>query len=121
MSYIYLLYFIIILHLVICMVIKSLCVLTNINTLITLNIWLLFIYLAYYFNNVLFLAGPIVLLIINEIAYVKFNIDCFNGEARTKLMYDITTTYFVNHLKNNTNLTEGMYLNDLSDNNSLMT
>jgi len=121
MSYIYLLYFIIILHLVICMVIKSLCVLTNINTLITLNIWLLFIYLAYYFNNVLFLAGPLVLLIINEIAYVKFNIDCFNGEARTKLMYDITTTYFVNHLKNNTNLTEGMYLNDLSDNNSLMT
>ena len=121
MSYIYLLYFIIILHLVICMVLKSLCVLTNINTLITLNVWLLFIYLAYYFNNVLFLAGPLVLLIINEILYVKFNIDCFNGEARTKLMYDITTTYFVNHLKNNTNLTEGMYLNDLSDNNSLMT
>jgi len=103
------------------MVLKSLCVLTNINTLITLNVWLLFIYLAYYFNNVLFLAGPLVLLIINEILYVKFNIDCFNGEARTKLMYDITTTYFVNHLKNNTNLTEGMYLNDLSDNNSLMT
>jgi cyclopropane fatty-acyl-phospholipid synthase-like methyltransferase len=120
MSYIFLLYFLILLHVVICMILKSLCVLTNINTLITLNIWLLFIYLAYYFDNVLFLAGPIVLLILNEILYVKFNIDVFDGESRTKLFYDMTTTYYINYLKNNTNLTEGMYLNDLSDNNSLM-
>lgn len=115
-----LLYVIVILHVSLCTFLKSLCVLTNKNTLLTLNMWLLFIYLAYYFNNNLFLIGPINFLIINEIVYVKFNIDVFDGASRTKLFYDITTTYYINYLKNNTNLTEGMYLNDLSDNNSLM-
>jgi cyclopropane fatty-acyl-phospholipid synthase-like methyltransferase len=103
------------------MLLKSFCVLTNINTLITLNVWLLFIYFAHYFNNKIFLLGPILLLILNEILYVNFNIDGFNGEYRTKLFYDITTTYYINHLKQNTNLTEGIYLNNLSDNSSLMT
>jgi cyclopropane fatty-acyl-phospholipid synthase-like methyltransferase len=120
MFYKFLLYFIILLHIVICLTIKSLCVLTNINTLITLNVWLLFIYLAHYFNNKIFLLGPILLLILNEIMYVKFNIDGFDGESRTKLFYDITTTYYINYLKKNTNLTEGIYLNDISDNNSIM-
>ena len=115
-----LLYLIILLHIVIYLYLNSTCVLTNKNTLLTLAIWLLFIYLTYYFNNNIFLLGPIILLLINEILYVKLNIDGFDGVSRTKLFYDIATTYFINNHKKNTNFTEGLYLKDLNDNTSLM-
>uniref|UniRef100_A0A6C0H4T4 Methyltransferase domain-containing protein n=1 Tax=viral metagenome TaxID=1070528 RepID=A0A6C0H4T4_9ZZZZ len=120
MSYINLLYFIVLLQIIIYVILKSTCVLTNKNTLITLTIWFLCIYLAYYFNNTLYLLCPIFLLMLNELLYVKLNIDGFDGESRTKLFYDITSTYYINYLKKNTNLTEGIYLKDLSDNTSLM-
>jgi hypothetical protein len=58
---------------------------------------------------------------LNEILYVNFNIDGFDGESRTKLFYDLTTTYFINNGQQNTNLTEGLYLNDIYDNTSIMT
>jgi cyclopropane fatty-acyl-phospholipid synthase-like methyltransferase len=53
--------------------------------------------------------------------YVNFNLDAFDGPSRTKLFYDITTTYFIKNEGKNTNLTEGIYLKDLRNNNSLMT
>ena len=93
---------------------------TNINTWITLTAWAIFIYLAHHFNEKFFLLGPIVLLLLNEILYILFDIDGFDGESRTKLFYDITTTYFIQNHNNNTNLTEGIYLKDLTDDTSLM-
>jgi len=92
----------------------------NINTGITLTIWFLFIYLAYRFKQKLFLFGPILLLLLNEILYVTINIDGLDGQSRTKLFYDLTTTYFINNSQQNTNLTEGVYLKNLEDNTSLM-
>jgi cyclopropane fatty-acyl-phospholipid synthase-like methyltransferase len=47
--------------------------------------------------------------------------DFFDGPSRTKLFYDITTTYFIKNNENNTNLTEGLYLKNLHDNRSIMT
>jgi SAM-dependent methyltransferase len=84
-------------------------------------VWSAFIYLAHHFNQTLFLLGPILLLALNEILYVNFNIDGFDGESRTKLFYDLTTTYFINNHNHNTNLTEGLYLKDLTDDSSIMT
>jgi cyclopropane fatty-acyl-phospholipid synthase-like methyltransferase len=52
--------------------------------------------------------------------YIHFNIDAFDGPSRTKLFYDITTTYFIKN-EGNTNLTEGLYLKDIQDSTSLMT
>lgn len=120
MLHIILLYFIVFLQVATCLILKSTCVLMNINTWITLTVWFGFIYLAYHFDKNIFLLGPIILLLLNEILYLKFNIDGFDGESRTKLFYDITTTHFINNSQHNTNLTEGVYLNDLADNTSLM-
>jgi len=116
----YLVYVIVLAQLCTCIMIKSTCVLTNINTWITLGIWFVFIYLAHHFNEKMFLFGPILLLVLNEFLYIYFNIDGFDGESRTKLYYDLTTTYFINNGGNNTNLTEGFYLKDLADDTSLM-
>ena len=125
MFYKNLLYLIVFLQLIIILIssliLNSMCVITNINTIITLSVWFLFIYLAYRYKNYIYLIGPFLLLLLNEILYVNFNIDVFSGEARTQLFYDITTTYFIINGKQNTNLTEGLYLNDIHDNNSLMT
>ena len=120
MSYILLIYFIIFLQIVVGVSLNSSCVLMNINTWITLSAWFGFIYLANHFNNKLFLLGPVFLLVLNEILYATFNIDGFDGESRTKLFYDITTTYFIQNNQNNTNLTEGVYLKDLADDTSIM-
>lgn len=68
----------------------------------------------------LFLLGPILFLVLNEILFVNFNMDAFDGNSRTELFYDITTTYFINNNNYNPNLTEGMYLKNLADNTSLM-
>jgi len=92
----------------------------NVNTGITFTIWAFFIYLAYRYQQNLWLLGPIALFIVNEILYVNFNVDGLNGPSRTKLYYDITTTYFIKHNEKNTNLTEGIYLKNLNDNHSLM-
>ena len=121
MYYIKLLYFIIFLHICIFIILGTPRVLLNINSGITLTLWILFIYLSKRYKNNLFLLGPILIFIINELLYVNFNIDGLVGEARTQLYYDITTTYFIKNNKQNTNLTEGVYLNDLYDNNSRMT
>jgi SAM-dependent methyltransferase len=120
LPYIILSCFIIFLQVITSIVLKSTSVLTNKNTLITLTVWCVFIYLAYHFNNILLLLGPIILLLLNEFLYVNFNIDAFDGEARTKLFYDLTTTNFINNNNNNTNLTEGIYLRNLADDKSLM-
>jgi cyclopropane fatty-acyl-phospholipid synthase-like methyltransferase len=53
--------------------------------------------------------------------YIHFNIDSFDGQSRTKLFYDITTTYFIKNERKNTNLTEGVYLKNLYDSKSIMT
>jgi len=120
MEYLHLLYFIVFLQIATYFILKSTCVMTNINTWITLTAWAIFIYLAHHFNEKFFLLGPIVLLLLNEILYILFDIDGFDGESRTKLFYDITTTYFIQNHNNNTNLTEGLYLKDLTDDTSLM-
>lgn len=121
MSYLNLAYFIVFIQIVACLILKSTCVITNVNTWITLMVWFVFIYLAHHFDEKLFLLGPILLLALNEILFVNFNIDVFDGYSRTKLFYDVGTTYFINNHNNNTNLTEGIYLKDLTDDTSLMT
>jgi len=120
MPYLNLLYFLVFLQIMTCLILKSTSVLMNVNTWITITAWAVFIYLAHHFDNALFLLGPIILLALNEILYTNFNIDGFDGESRTKLFYDLTTTYFINNSNQNTNLTEGIYLKDLDDNESLM-
>jgi cyclopropane fatty-acyl-phospholipid synthase-like methyltransferase len=96
-------------------------VLLNKNSILTLITWGSFIFLSYFYKNNLFLLAPLLLLIINEFLYIYFNIDVFDGPSRTQLFYDITTTYFIKNAKNNTNLTEGMYLHDIYDDTSIMT
>jgi len=115
----YLVFFILFLHLIISLVVGTSAIM-NVNTGITFTIWAFFIYLAYRYQQNLWLLGPIALFIINEILYVTLNVDGLDGASRTKLYYDITTTYFIKNGKNNTNLTEGLYLKDLNDNHSLM-
>ena len=120
MFYIHLVYFILFIHIIIILVLKSTCLFTNVNTIITLSVWFGFIYLAYRYKRKILLIGPLLLLVLNELLYVNFNIDVFSGEARTQLFYDITTTNFIIKDKQNTNLTEGLYLKDIDDNTSLM-
>lgn len=121
MLYKSLVFFIVFSQIITILILKSTCILTNVNTIITLMVWFVFIYLAYRYKKNIFLLGPLLLLVLNEVLYVNFNIDVFSGEARTQLFYDITTTYFIINNKQNTNLTEGLYLNDINDNTSLMT
>ena len=116
----FLLGLIIFLHLLTYVIIGE-CVLFNTNTGITLLVWITCIYFATKYKNKLFLIIPLILLFINECIYINFNIDAFDGPSRTKLFYDITTTYFIKNEGKNTNLTEGLYLKDIHDNNSLMT
>ena len=111
---------IIFLHILIYAILGN-CVLFNINTGITLIAWIFSIYLAIRYKKNIYLLIPVLLLFINEFMYVNFNLDAFDGPSRTKLFYDITTTYFIKNEGKNTNLTEGIYLKDLRDNNSLMT
>jgi cyclopropane fatty-acyl-phospholipid synthase-like methyltransferase len=118
--FLYLLPFILFLHLFISTVVGS-SVFLNINTWITFAIWATFIYLAYRYKKSIYLLGPIAIFIVNELLYIHFNIDGLDGPARTKLYYDITTTYFIKNSCGNTNLTEGIYLKDLNNSRSLMT
>jgi len=46
--------------------------------------------------------------------------DIFDGPSRTKLFYDMTTLKFTINDKGNSNLTEGLYLKNLNDSNSVM-
>ncbi len=93
----------------------------NINSILTFIVWISCILIGRYTQNMLWLFVPILLLIINELLYKYFNIDIFNGSQRTALFYDITTTYFIKNNKKNTNLTEGLYLNNIDDDFSVMT
>lgn len=120
LPYLSIIIFIIILHIIIFFQYDG-SIFMNYNTQLTLIIWLICIYIAYLKQNNLFLLLPFLLLFINEMMLVFFNKDIFNGPQRTALFYDITTTYFIKNAKNNTNLTEGLYLKDLNDLNSLMT
>ncbi len=116
---IYLLYFIVFLHVIVYLMVGS-CVLLNVNTILTLTLWIGAIYLAIRSRNHLFLLLPLSLFLINELLYKGFNLDALDGPARTQLFYDITTTYFIRG-GNNTNLTEGMYLKDIHNDQSLLT
>ena len=111
-------YFIVFLHIIVFSFIGG-CVFTNYNSLMTLIVWVVFIYLSVKFKNKLWLIAPLCLLFLNEFLYVNFNMDCFDGPSRTKMFYDITTRHFIGN-DGNTNLTEGLYLNDITDNTSLM-
>jgi 2-polyprenyl-3-methyl-5-hydroxy-6-metoxy-1,4-benzoquinol methylase len=53
--------------------------------------------------------------------YYAFNIDVFDGPSRTKMFYDMTTLKFKISDKGNSNLTEGLYLKNINDSNTLMT
>ena len=117
--YLYLVAFIIFLHLISSLMVGS-SILININTWITLVVWTTCIYLAYRYKKSIFLLVPFGLFILNELLYINFNIDALDGPSRTKLFYDITTTYFIKYDEKNTNLTEGIYLKDLNDSRSLM-
>ena len=96
-------------------------ILINKNTLITLFIWLVTLFFTYTYKNNYILLIPILLLVINEFLYYTFNIDVFDGPARTKMFYDMTTLLFIVNNENNSNLTEGLYLKNLNDTNSKMT
>jgi len=96
-------------------------ILINKNTLITLFVWLVALYFSYTYKNNYILLTPIVLLVINEMLYYAFNMDIFDGPSRTKMFYDMTTLKFTINDKGNSNLTEGLYLKNLNDANSVMT
>jgi cyclopropane fatty-acyl-phospholipid synthase-like methyltransferase len=96
-------------------------ILINKNTMITLFIWLVTLFFTYKYKNNYILLIPILLLVINELLYYTFNIDFFDGPARTKMFYDMTTLFFIMNDENNSNLTEGLYLKNLNDTNSKMT
>ena len=96
-------------------------ILINKNTLITLFVWLIAIYCSYTYKNNFILLFPIVLLVINEMLYYFFNMDVFDGPSRTKMFYDMTTLKFTLGDNGNSNLTEGLYLKNLNDTNSVMT
>ena len=121
MFYLVLVAFILCLQLITCLIFRSTSISTNINTLLTLTVWFGFIYAAYVLKNKLLLLGPLLLLLLNELLYVNFDLDGFSGPARTEIFYDITTLFFINNTNHNTNLTEGVYLTDLKDNSSVMT
>jgi 2-polyprenyl-3-methyl-5-hydroxy-6-metoxy-1,4-benzoquinol methylase len=93
----------------------------NYNTQITLVVWIISIFIAYKSKQILFLLLPFLLLFINELIYISFNKDIFDGKQRTAFFYDLLTTSFVKMNKNTTNLTEGVYLNNMDDLNSIMT
>ena len=95
-------------------------IIKNYNTQICIIVWLCSIYLYYLLNNAFILILPILLFVLNEIIYVNFNLDIFDGQSRTSLWYDIITIHMIKRGNNNTNLTEGVYLNNLYDENSLM-
>ena len=111
--------FIIILHIVIYFKYGS-SIFLNYNTNLTLLVWIFAIYLAGYTKNNYLLLLPILLLCINEFLFIYANMDIFYGQARTKMFYDITTTYFIKENNNNTNLTDGLYIKN-NDMNQLMT
>lgn len=92
----------------------------NTNSLITLFVWLVTLYVAYTNKNNYILLTPIVLLVINEMLYYAFNMDIFDGPSRTKMFYDMTTLKFTINDNGNSNLTEGLYLKNLNDANSVM-
>ena len=96
-------------------------IIKNYNTKISIIGWIISIYLYYLSNNVFFLLLPILLFILNEILYINFNLDIFNGESRTSLWYDCLTIYMIKKGNYNTNFTEGVYLKNLHDDNSLLT
>ena len=120
LPYLSLIVLIIILHIIIFFQYDS-SIFFNYNTQLTLFVWIICIFIAYNNQNTLYLLLPFLLLFINEMMLIFFNIDMFDGPQRTALFYDITTTYFIKNAKNNTNLTEGLYLKDLNDINSIMT
>ena len=95
-------------------------IIKNYNTKVCLIVWIISIYFYYIINNVFFLLLPVLLLTINEILYINFNLDIFDGQSRTALWYDMITIHMIKHGNNNTNLTEGLYLKNLYDENSLM-
>ena len=92
----------------------------NTNSLITLFVWLVTLYFSYTNKNNYILLVPIVLLVINEMLYYAFNMDIFDGPSRTKMFYDMTTLKFTLKDNGNSNLTEGLYLKNLNDANSVM-
>jgi 2-polyprenyl-3-methyl-5-hydroxy-6-metoxy-1,4-benzoquinol methylase len=117
----YIIFLIILLHIIIYFQYDS-SIFFNYNTKLTLFVWLICIFIAYNTNNNLLLLLPFLLLFINEMLYIYFNIDIFDGGQRTALFYDITTLFMIDKTRNNnTNLTEGLYLKDLNDLNSVMT
>ena len=121
LPYLYVVIFILLLHIFTYVQYDS-SVFFNYNTQLTLFVWFICIYSAYYNQTTLFLLLPFLLLFINEIMFVFFNKDIFDGPQRTALFYDLTTLAMTNKYKNNnTNLTEGLYLKDLNDLNSTMT
>ena len=92
----------------------------NKNSLLTLFIWLVTLYFTYMYKNNYILLIPLLLFIVNEMLYYAFNLDVFDGPARTKMYYDMVTLKFNIDEKQNSNLTEGLYLKDINDSNSLM-
>lgn len=111
---------IIILHTIIFMNVGSV-VLTNKNTILQLLIWLCTLFLYYKKGHIGILFIPLLLFILNEFLFINYDIDMYNNYDRTKMFYDITTNHFIYNNNGSQNLTEGIYLNDLYDNNSRMT
>ena len=70
-----LIFLIVFLHITIAIILKTTSVLLNKNSILTFITWMFFIFLSYLYKNYLFLLGPLLLLIINEILYINFNMD----------------------------------------------
>ena len=113
--------FIILIHISFTIFLKSVCVFTNKNSLIQILLWIIALILYNMYNNILFILLPLFFFIINEFLFWNYNIDFYDGPARTQLFYDITTANFIKNNNQTSNLTEGMYLHNLYDNESIMT
>ena len=102
-------YIIIILYIYILASLGSTILLTT-NVYIQLSIWIITIYFAIKLQNNFILLIPIIIYLINEILYSRFNIDLYNGKSRTKTFYNMATVHFNKKEGGTENLTEGVYL-----------
>ncbi len=87
-------------------------ILTNVNNCLLGPLWLLVFAVCHVTRKVWPLAIPVVLLLLNEVMYVRYNRDVFNGDNRTKVCYDIGTQHFVRKHNGTENFTEAVYLDE---------
>ncbi len=89
------------------------------NVYIQFTIWICTIIISLKFNNNYLLLAPIIIVLLNEILYYKYNIDLYDGVSRTKTLYNIGALQFNKKDDGLENLTEGVYINENGKNMSI--